>query len=61
MDWQEPREPTDEAALQEALELIIEVAHQNGIAVERDWPCRIEDDSDWAVDIVRLEHRGEYK
>lgn len=54
MDWIQPDEPVDEPSLVEALEIIIGTAHQNGVSIERDWPCRSEDDPDWDVDIVRL-------
>lgn len=56
MDSVSPDDPVDETSFRDALETVVETAHRNGVAVERDWACRTEGDApDWVVDIVRLE------
>jgi len=59
MDWIVPNEPVDEETLREALEVVVGAAYQNGVDVERDWPCRGEDDPNWDVDIVQLASGGQ--
>lgn len=54
MDWITPSEPTDAESFRAALNVVVNTAYQNGVAIERDWPCRSEDDPNWDVDIVRL-------
>jgi hypothetical protein len=51
-------EPTDEESLRDALEVVVCIARRNGVTVERDWPVRCPDDSDWAVDVARLDRGG---
>lgn len=46
MDWTTPKEPVDEETLRDALEIVVGTAHQNGVDVERDWPCRRDGDPD---------------
>lgn len=58
MDWTLPDEPVNEETLRTALETVVGTAHQNGVEVERDWPCRHEDDPNWDIDIVRLDPGG---
>ena len=49
-------EPDDQETFREMLETLVSTAYQNGVSVERDWPCRSDDDEfpNWAVDVVRL-------
>lgn len=49
-------EPVDQAAFTEALTLLLEVAHGNGLDLQRGWTCRTADPDapNWEVSITRL-------
>lgn len=59
MDWTQPTEPVDEASFRQALAVVVGTAHQNGVAMERDWVCRGPGDPDWVVEVARLASGGE--
>lgn len=51
-----PDEPTTQEALDEALQTLLQQAHENGIDVQGGWECRNGDSyPDWDVVITEVE------
>ncbi|MDZ5809848.1 hypothetical protein U4E84_00575 [Halorubrum sp. AD140] len=47
-------EPVDEEAFRHGLTEFLCEAARNGVAVERAWECRVDDDRGWEVEVIRL-------